>query len=359
MNPQKKNKRLKFNLGSFDLIKGFAIMVIILGHMCYFYDLKEMTYFTPLIFFLKPMGFLMPMFFWVSGFGFREKRAEVVFKSTVKSFLYPYAVIMVLFSVIYLTTYFFYYGNWSMALQCTFAYLLAFLLGIPKPGKIIRGFELGHCSAAWFFLASFLAFNLLNLILKFKNKRLQTLLVIGCFLVGYFINIHDVNYYCVPQGLMALGYFYAGYIFKQYRLLEFLRTKIWIYLVLIPVTLIHFLLGNFNLCLGEFNYGLLDCIGAGCSALLLILAGIFLDRFEWKCFDLLRKIGLYSYWILCVHVIENDCMHWEAFISSMPNQPMAYCLELLLKILIISLGCMMLKKITQYRYKRKRAIYGI
>lgn len=344
-------KQIRIHISSFHLVKGISMIIVILGHMAYFYDMERIT---PIFWGLKFFGSpLMPIFFIISGFGFKEKSIKKTLKTTFNSLIVPYIWVMVAFVVVYPIANYIGYGSWEWAAEVTFRYLLAFLLGVPKAGHVIGGYEVLHCSAVWFFLASFVALNLLNLIIKVRKPVYQIVLVAICILIGYFLVLRDINYYCIPQGLMAVGSCYIGYLIKKYKLIERWTTSIYLYIVLIPIFLAHGIWGHMNLCLGEFRYGLWDYFAAICSALLLIAAALNLEQFEGKILDGIRKIGVYSYWILCIHSVEDGCMQWELFINAMPNQYVAFAGEIVLKAIIISSGCVVLRKISKNKYRRR------
>ena len=64
-------KQIRINISSFHLIKGMSMIIVILGHMAYFYDMEWVkSTLWGIKFFGAP---LMPMFFIISGFGFKEK----------------------------------------------------------------------------------------------------------------------------------------------------------------------------------------------------------------------------------------------------------------------------------------------
>ena len=85
----------------------------------------------------------------------------------------PYIIVAVAFVVVYPIANYIGYGSWAWAFEVTFRYLLAFLLGVPKAGHVIGGYEVLHCSAVWFFLASFIALNILNIIIKVKKQEIE------------------------------------------------------------------------------------------------------------------------------------------------------------------------------------------
>lgn len=344
-------KQIRIQISSFHLVKGISMISVILGHMAYFYDMEQMMpFFWSLKFFSSP---LMPLFFIISGFGFKEKNIKKMLKTTFNSLIVPYIWVMVAFVVVYPIANYIGYGSWEWAAEVTFRYLLAFLLGVPKSGHVIGGYEVLHCSAVWFFLATFVALNILNLIIKVRKPVYQIVLVAICILIGYFLILRDFNYYCIPQGLMAVACCYIGYLIKKYKLFERGITSIYLYIVLIPIFLVHGIWGYMNLCLGQFRYGLWDYFAAICSALLFIAAALNLEQFEGKILDGIRKIGVYSYWILCIHSVEDGCMQWELFINAMPNQYVAFFGEIILKVIIITSGCVLLRRISKRKYRRR------
>lgn len=353
------NKKIKITLSSFDLIKGVSILFVILGHMMYFFDPEHLARIAPVLYFFKPLFIsLMPVFFIISGYGAKSKQVTAVLKETFRGLIVPYLWVMTAFLIAYPVGNYIGYGSWPWAFEVTFRYFLAFALGIPKSGHVIFGYEVMHCSAVWFFLAAFVGHNLLNLILKAKKPILQLCLVAVFVLAGYALILRDINYYCIPQGLMALGYLYTGYILKKYDLLTRGLPEKWASLLLVLACVPTLLWGNMNLCLGEFTLGLWDYLGAGCISILVIYAGLRIGACEWRGLDWLKQIGIYTYWILCIHVVEDGCMQWELIIDAMPSQRAALVCVISLKAAIMVSGCFILKRIMHYRYRRRRARNG-
>lgn len=354
-----KTGKIKIKLNSFDFIKGLCMIAVVLGHMSFRYRVEELA--GPIRYLYQLLVFAngaMPVFFLISGYGFKEKPVKELLKQTVRQLIKPYLLVMAIFVVLYPITFYFWYGEWSYGFYEAGLYLAAFLLGIPKPGKVLFGYTIYHCSAVWFFLASFVAANIMNLLMKIKNTTLRVLSVIICVVVGYELVIRDINFYCIAQGLMAVGFYYIGTLLKKYQLLERGVKSIWSYVVLIPVAAVFILKGEFNMCLGTFHNGLLDYIGVCGTAVLLLFLGVLVGQLEWKILDWISEIGMYTYWIICIHVVENDCMQWFAYSLAIPNQNLAYVSELIIKIVLITAGCFVLKKYTQYQYRRRRRLVG-
>lgn len=356
-------KKFRVNLGTFDLVKGIAMMVVVMGHVIGYYDISKMPVMTP-VFMLMAFAAsgLMPLFFMISGFGFKEKPVGVMLKKTANELLKPYLLVMLFVALLFPLIHFLTYGWWPGALNEGIRYVLAFLLGLPKYGKVVLGFSLYECSVVWFFLAMFLAVNILNLILKIRNECLRIALVVGCVTAAWGLYVLDVNYYCLPQGLAVVGFCYIGYLFKKYKLLERLKSTkalYGIYLVLFLITLWQSMHDRYNIAYGLFaNFGL-DYLCAACGGILLLLWGAYGGQAEWKGLGWLRKIGMYSYWIMCIHSVEQTCIPWYQWSNTMVgHQFLGLIVELSIKAVIYTAVCLILKRITRYQYLRKRGSHG-
>lgn len=353
-------KKFRVNLGTFDLVKGIAILFVVIGHPLSHYDVAKLSVMAPVLLLMAFTGSaLMPLFFIICGYGFKEKPAGTMLKKTARELLVPYLAVMVLVALLFPLCHFLTYRWWPGALNEDIRYVLAFLLGLPKYGKVVLGYSLYECSVVWFFLAMFLAVNILNLILKIRNECLRIALVVGCVTAAWGLYVLDVNYYCLPQGLAAVGFCYIGYLFKKYKLLERLKSTkalYGIYLVLFLITLWQSMHDRFNIAYGLFaNFGP-DYLCAACGGILLLLWGAYGGQAEWKGLGWLRKIGMYSYWIMCIHSVEQTCIPWYKWSSTMgEHQLLGFAVEIVIKALIYIAGCFILKKITRYQYLRRVA----
>lgn len=348
-------KEIKLNLATFDFAKGVAVLGIILGHMFSHYDAAETWGLIPvsaLLFLLQ--NAVNPMFFIASGFGFREKPAKKMLVKTSQELLKPYLYVTVLIALLFPLVHFLFYRWWPGAFQEALRYVLAFVLGVPKAGKNLLGYSLYECSVMWFFLTLFLSLNLLNRILKLKNEAARTVCVAACVLCGYLLTRLDFDYFCLPQGLLAVGYCYLGYQIKKQSLLTDGKPHGWLYAVLALASVLQLLLGGFNLAYGEFRLGLMDYVASCCAGVLFLIFCVFFGQREWKCLDWVKQVGVYSYWIMCIHSVELICIPWYLLPQTLSgHRYLAFLMEVLLKCAIIGTGCFVLKKISRRIYKRR------
>lgn len=354
-------KKLRIGLGTFDLIKGFGIVLVIMGHMMSHYTMENLN---PVVYFvLQVLGILgvgaNAMFFIVSGFGFKEMAPGKILKKMFSELLKPYLYITLAVAVLYPVVHLLQYNKgWMTAVRASASWVLALLFGLHDPvaeQKVIFGIEVRANWVAWYVLAMFVALNILNLILKAKKTGVQLALVVLSVVSGYVLGYLNFTYFCLPQGLIAVGYCYTGYLLKKLKLLERKTLLIWMCIVFIPITLMEAFYGEYDLAYNIYKNGVLDIIGTGCAGVLLVVLCIYVGQCEWKWLDPLKQIGIYTYWIMCIHSVELICFPWGNIVKSMPEYPaVAFIIEVGLKFILVTGVCMVLKKITLYRYRKMR-----
>lgn len=129
-----------------------------------------------------------------------------------------------------------------------------------------------------------------------------------------------------------------------------LRKKwIWIPLLLLPLL-------NMNLVAMPYSLALpVKRISALASALLLLSVSMMLQSRNWKVLEILRSVGMYSYWILLFHAMEMEILPWFRFSRSyFIAPPTRLMLELCIKAVMLWLGCMGIKRLVGIFGRRKR-----
>lgn len=355
-------RTFRATLGTFNLAKGFAMICVVVGHSLQHYSIGKWSIITP---FLLPLVFgnaLMPMFFLISGFGFRPKSAKAVLQRTTDELIKPYVVVMCAIALLFPVVHYLTFRWWPGAFQEATRYLLSFLFGVPSSGKVLFGYSLYECAVVWFLLAMFTAMNLLNVIINVKRRAVQILLVVLCILASQGLYALDFNYYCLPQGLAATGFCYIGYIIREYKLLDRLyasKRRFVIYLLLLLITIRHIVVyGRFDLTCETYDDYLIEYFGALCSGVLLLCLLVRATQLDWNQLDGIKTIGTHSYWILCLHSVEHSCIPWYYWSEIMSNhQILGFLGELMVKTLIFTVGCWILKRRAQYKYLKRKQKY--
>ena len=354
------NKRVnKIGLGGFSFIKGIAILVIIFGHISREFDMSQLTWFRPVF---AVLGFLktpfIPLFFIISGYGFKVNSVRKMLKKTIKALMVPYIFVMIGFCIFQPLVAYVRTQDWSYSVNAGITWGFAFLLGLPEPGKVILGYKLANCSIVWFILALFWAHNILNLILKKKQVVVQGILVVVCALLGYFLCVYEVTYFCIPQGLIATSYFYVGYLLKKHKMLERGLTHKWMYAAWAAIAALYASWGYFDLCYGEFKFFPVDYLAVNFLALLLLKIGIYVGECDGKILDIIKEVGIYSYWVICIHSVEQKCIPWKRLaLFTAENQNIGFILALFMKAAIITICCMIIKRFEKWKYGKQKRYY--
>lgn len=204
-----------------DLLKGFAILLVVLGHAVQ-YNLPK-TYDSHPIFRVI-YSFHMPLFMFISGYV-----SSFSFKGSMGTILSRLRTLMLPFWSWFFFSYFFYWAiHYNQLHQLPdFNYKFFALLRNPTRGL-------------WFLWVLF--FNYLILYLSLKITRKHAVIVL--FVVYVFINI--INVYFKPVGGMEsigwyLLFFLSGYALKQYNVVDtnFFRRLCYLSLLAFPV-LVYF-----------------------------------------------------------------------------------------------------------------------
>lgn len=354
-------RKIRIGIGTFDLLKGIVMITVVIGHMLSYYDLDKLIPLYPLLLLVRTFASAaMPTLFVVSGLNLKASSAGKILKKTFKTMIVPYLYVMLSVVLIFPVVHRMQYSWWPGTINETMRWFLAFLFGISKPGKTLWGYSLRVCSATWFLLALFIAHNILNLIIKIKDEKIQIFSVIICAVAGYCLGLLDFFYYCIPQGLMTVAICYLGYFIKRRKLIEQFAASGKVYAVLTVISAVFIIWGNFDLAYFQFNCVILDYVGACCTSILFLMLGVVSSDIEWKPLEGIRKIGMHSYWILCIHTVEMCCIPWLKFNKLMPEnyQPLFFVIEVFLKATIILVGCIILSKLSRVRYRKRLAANG-
>ncbi len=352
------NKRDTINIASFNIIKGFAMTIVIIAHMLFNYNYVDIAGVFPLNILLEFLkSGVVPVFFLVSGFGFKERPVKTMVKKTFSEFVIPYIKVMIVITLLFPLCHYISYRWWLGAIQETIKYTIAFLLGIPKYGKELFGLTLYWNTPVWFFLALFIAINVLNILLKIKNAYIRHIALLLILFTGFLLLNHNFNYYCIPQGFLATGFCYVGFLIKKYKFFTFPNNNriIWVFIAIFAIW--QCIYSEFNLADGVFKHGILSYIGAACVSVLLMVAGLYFGNIDNPLCDMFGNIGYYSYWIMCVHSVESTCIPWYRLqeLVWLPDI-VIFIMEISLKIIIIWCACRIIKKIFILKNMRKLTI---
>lgn len=348
-------RQYKIRLDTFNLVKGLLMILIVLGHKTPYYDdcvtdlLKTAS---PILIFLR-FG-ANPAFYIIAGFAFRAMEGKKCLTKTFGELVKPYLYVMTAYAICFPLFHYAVFRWWPSAVYESTRFVLAFLLGLPEGGKVFLGYQLYECSVVWFLLSLFISINILNWLLKVKEEKLRHMLALLCLFAGYMLVKIDFSYYCIPQGLMGVGYCYTGFLMKKKKVYSSKWLPVICAVLAVPAG-IQGILGDFHMGYGNFRYGFVECILAGCSGVLILFMGIILGNKEWKILDPIKTVGVHSYWIMCIHAVEMSCIPWYHWSNHMKDhQMLGYLIEVAVTALILFTGCVVIREIVKRRYRRAK-----
>lgn len=202
-----------------DLLKGFAILLVVLGHAVQ-YNLPKTFDSHPV--FRLIYSFHMPLFMFISGYV-----SSFTFKGNIDTILSRLRTLMLPFWSWFFFSYFFYWAiHYNQQHQLPdFSYKFFALLRNPDRGL-------------WFLWVLFFNYLILYFSLKITKKHA----VIILFAVYIFLNI--INVYLKPVGgMLSIGwnllFFLSGYALKQYNVVDtrFFKRLCYVSIFVFPILL--------------------------------------------------------------------------------------------------------------------------
>ena len=355
-------KKTKLGLGTFDLIKGIAMLMIILAHMTEYYPIREIRAWRILEPILKVSISMNTFFFLTSGYAFRERSPLKTLKQTAKDFLVPYLWVFGFTVVLTPIVQYALTRDWHFAVNEMLGRFMGFLFGVPgiELHEIFGITTLPIWYAIYFLPSLFIALNVLNLILKVKSDVLQCLLVFLCISTGEMLTKLGFNYYCINIGLSAVIFPYIGYQFKKHDVIGRVyasKAYRWLFPVLLAVIATGLMAERYGIKFVEGSDDfILDVTVSICISTFLLFVSIPLGNLEWRIFEPIKLVGTYTYWIMCIHAVDMFAIVplWRKWGERMQDHILwAFCIDFCGKLVEIIIVCCVLKWISKRIYRRK------
>lgn len=316
------NQKKGIGLGYFNLARGLGMVLIVFGHTMNLY-LTDASARTELFSGAGSVlgGGIMAAFFMISGFSFYKRSFKKCFTIQSKLLLRPYywvaAAVLVTKLVLAIIEK---RSFWEHGGEL----ILTYLFGLnAEGGGDILGIPVESVSIFWFILALFVGWILYNEIASLRSERLRACWVLGCIIAGYGLTlISKIWLYCLPMGLMAVGYLAAGKFMKKHDLLEKkLAWKWWV--LILAVVCFSATFGEVNIVACIWKCGLLDVAGSFCAGFLILrLYALLMRRVpQGKVMNGLEEIGFQSIWVVCFHAYEKIIFPWYRIAGALRSHP--------------------------------------
>lgn len=230
-----------------DSLKGFGVILVILGHLPTSPELHKYIF-----------SFHLPLFFFISGYLFNQKKYSPAGKfitSRIRSLLFPYFSLTVVSYLIFVLVSYFSYGKFYLPYGGDFSKTMY--------STLYASFNFDHFNSVlfngplWFLPCLFVTSLIFYFLFKLFNKSLN-LLIVATVLVSI-IGYYSVNYlpralpWSIDIALNAVTFYSAGYLFRNYFEDKFFRIA---KIIIIPLLLISLFSINMNITdlnLWKFN----------------------------------------------------------------------------------------------------------
>ena len=330
-------------MGMFDLFRGIGIILVMMNHATPWTTAPAWLVSVEAV----GVGCMMGGFYAINGFQFRPAASlKQSFRKNAKAYLSMYLQIAVVSIGLLL------FINPYEALQYVMGFLLGNLCDIQ-----IGSYTLVYTAMGWFLLTLFWTSILMDIVLKIRNKVSRIACITVLALLGVYLELHSITFYCICRALGALPSVYIGYCMYTGGWLDKLETfgeKIVPYLLFAT---------TIPLCIWYYSgpewvtYLTIICeMVFGCMAISFSRDTIQASN---GLLELIRKVGRYTPRIIIVHSVEMICFKWwrvVVWLQFISNDDLRYYVLFGLKCLVVFLGCILMGQLDRWKkyWRRKR-----
>lgn len=355
----KKDENIKYTMGMFDLIKGVAMLVIIMQHTftldgMFAGAVDHMGLEKYILGFIILLGAsLMPFFIEISGFDFVPQKNVKRFKRKVIQYIKPYIVVMCCTVVLNACLHYLCFHYIKGAIKESLKVLGGFCLGLPV-NYTIGNVTFFSCGPVWFLLAITWGYIFLNVIYRIKSEKMILLAVICAITLGIGLEKTHIIFWCIPQGLIATGYLYMGSLVRKKKLLEYHWNWIWTSCFIASMGLATIGIIKYgridNMADSVWNFGILSVIADGIIGISLLRVFLYFNQVKFSFLNVIKTIGRYSLYVFCVHSMELISVPWYVLQEKLPGTMFEK------QILIFVLRCIFIFSLTYLLRNRHKLI---
>lgn len=332
-------------LGYFNLLRGCGIFSVLLFHTCLLYFERNLETDNKLT--INGAG-LMAMFFIVSGYGFFKRKPLRCFKMQFKLLMVPY-ILMCSLVLIERAIYDLIRG--IPFEQNGGSLVLTYLFGLcVTPERKVAGFPVSFVGLFWFLLALFTGWNIYNLISQIKNQKIAVCCVILSVFLGWLLpKFTDLWPYCIPQGLLAVGFLYLGEYIRKTKLLERSFPPV-VYAIVLLWIGISEVYGGGDMGTNYWKLGVFAVISAALIGMLLV--HLYFKLYPYipnnKVAELVETVGGESFMFFCIHGLERVIIPWYVIQRYISNPVLGTGLYFFLRCVVVFSIYKVIKKIQQF-----------
>ncbi len=268
-----------------DMAKAILIILMIVGHFSIGKGLRDIIF-----------SFHMAAFVFYSGYCFRSdknKNVRAAIGKQTRSFLIPYA----LFGVLYILL-----THAGMKTE-----LKRVVFGISYARKLFA--DVSSIGPVYFILLLFVTkvtYILIDRYIPDERKRAATVFVLS--LIGVYLGKYGYWLpWSVDCALYCLAFYYAGYCFKKYGIMEYLLARNYSYFLLSTLWAYMIYKGGMEIAIREYGIYSVTLLGAVSACVLLYMLCRYLYSLFWPWLtETISLIGRHTMFILIVHKLFSS-----------------------------------------------------
>lgn len=270
---------------TYDLMKFFGIMMVIVGHMT--------THFSQFIY-----SFHMPLYFIIAGFFYHERDIRRELSSDARRLLLPYAFTA--------AAVFFVYAVLSLFKENVDLkyWLVASLFGCGSPNH--SSLYLAHVpviGAIWFLLALFWCKTLFNIIHRYSKHWLSISVLASLLAIVVDTRLVNLPFAFLP-GVGALMFYAFGYFIRSKG--GFLQISPFVWALLIVCWVVSISVSELSMVRCYYQDFLLNVLGALGGTYALFLVSALVSTTRSLPTRLMIWVGQNSLTFLCIHLLYLD-----------------------------------------------------
>lgn len=283
---EKKKEREKW----LDILKGIAILLIIVGHS----PINETLY--KLIW-----SFHVPLFFLISGYTFSKKEEKEFIKGKFRRLMVPYYFTCFLLIIANIISDMVTNAHNINILNIFKTWIWAGIYGSCWPYH--TPFEIYSIGAIWFLCTLFASLLLFNFVMN-QDEKYHTVLIAILVYIGFTLNKFMWLPFNFASACVCTLLLYVGYLARKHEILNsksiVLNIVLFIIAFLCIINQSMTIVGN-----NTYSYGLFSIFGAISISYFVARFAKLLEKVPIVC-NSLSYLGKYTMILLCFHLIELD-----------------------------------------------------
>lgn len=262
-----------------DSIKGFTIILVILGHLPVSSNFRHYIY-----------SFHMPLFIFLSGYFFTQKPIKESISKSSKKLLMPFVIYSIIASLFYLSI-----GDTSLSIHRISAIL--FPCGIYNEYPF-QSIYVNCIGPIWFLPVLFLTKEIYNTIrLHISDNNIFYFVIVSISIASYFAS----KYIELPFSLLTACTSMIFYLMGNFYRIANLKQNIYGCILSVLIWMVCIRYSSIEIVLNKYNNYIVAIIGAFCAILFIIYAFSKINNI--KAMALLSYIGKDTMFILFAHNI--------------------------------------------------------